>query len=326
MSWKESKVRLLPPMPPQAVNPQELKGDRKPDIQDLFLLASQATALRNSNPLSTVTASEHAASTTVSVTGSNPDLSRLHLQAGHTQHLHQQQTSMCYPGTSIKIEPVILPSSSSNLSNVPLDSAMMPPPPPPLPRPPASPGVSSTSGDSDFLSDNTAHCSPQSIPNNSPIQTANQNNCPMTAHQMGMVPPQSLGKKNDNKKSNNTYFQEFIRSMCYSLEACCPTETLLKTGRTRLLLSGDVTVRASPSQARTVCWGCRHMPACPVCWLPPRARAHVANDLRARKACCPVMHGRLLLLSSPVKQQARCAAHTAAGAVAGQQSVGWSLG
>lgn len=198
MSWKESKVRLLPPMPPQAVNPQELKGDRKPDIQDLFLLASQATALRNSNPLSTVTASEHAASTTVSVTGSNPDLSRLHLQAGTHQHLHQQQTSVCYPGTSIKIEPVILPSSSSNLSNVPLDSAMMPPPPPPLPRPPASPGVSSTSGDSDF-SDNTAHCSPQSIPNNSPNQTANQNNCPMTAHQMGMVPPQSLGKKNKKK-------------------------------------------------------------------------------------------------------------------------------
>ena len=194
MSWKESKVRLLPPMPPQAVNPQELKGDRKPDIQDLFLLASQATALRNSNPLSTVTASEHAATTTVSVTGSNPDLSMLHLQAG-TQYLHQQQTSVCYPGTSIKIEPVILPSSSSNLSNVPLDSAMMPPPPPPLPRPPASPGVSSTSGDSDF-SDNTAHCSPQVIPNYSPNQTANQNNCPMTAHQMGMVPPQSLGKKN----------------------------------------------------------------------------------------------------------------------------------
>ena len=194
MSWKESKVRLLPPMPPQAVNPQELKGDRKPDIQDLFLLASQATALRNSNPLSTVTASEHAATTTVSVTGSNPDLSRLHLQAG-TQHLHQQQTSVCYPGTSIKIEPVILPSSSSNLSNVPLDSAMMPPPPPPLPRPPASPGVSSTSGDSDF-SDNTAPCSPQFTPNNSPNQTANLNNCPTTAHQMGMVPPQSLGKKN----------------------------------------------------------------------------------------------------------------------------------
>lgn len=42
MSWKESKVRLLPP--PQALNPQ----DRKPDIQDLFLLASQATAYRNS--------------------------------------------------------------------------------------------------------------------------------------------------------------------------------------------------------------------------------------------------------------------------------------
>ena len=314
MSWKESKVRLLPPMPPQAVNPQELKGDRKPDIQDLFLLASQATALRNSNPLSTVTASEHAATTTVSVMGSNPDLSMLHLQAG-TQRLQHQQSSVFYPGTSIKIEPVILPSSSSNLSNVPLDSAMMPPPPPPLPRPPASPGVSSTSGDSDF-SDNTAYSSPQFIPNNSPNQTANQNNCPITAHQMGMVPPQSLGKKN---RKSNTYFQEFIRSMCYSLEACCPTETLLKTGRTRLLLSGDVTVRASPSQARTVCWGCRHMPACPVCWLPPRARAHVANDLRARKACCPVMHGRLLLLSSPVKQQARVCDGS-------QQSVGWSLG
>lgn len=201
MSWKESKVRLLPPMPPQAVNPQELKGDRKPDIQDLFLLASQATALRNSNPLSTVTASEpHAATTTVSVTGSNPDLSRLHLQAG-TQHFsNQQQTSVCYPGTSIKIEPVILPSSSSNLSNVPLDSAMMPPPPPPLPRPPASPGVSSTSGDSDFSDNNTAPCSPQFTPNNCPNQTANQNNCPTTAHQMGMVPPQSLGKKNEKVK------------------------------------------------------------------------------------------------------------------------------
>ena len=64
-------------------------------------------------------------------------------------------------------------------------------------------------------------------------------------------------------------------------------------------------MRASPSQARTVCWGCRRVRRAPVCWLPPRARAHVANDLRARKACCPVMHGRLLLLSSPVKQQAR---------------------
>jgi len=52
MSWKESKVRLLPP--PQALNPQDPKqqsADRKPDIQDLFLLASQATALRNT-PLS----------------------------------------------------------------------------------------------------------------------------------------------------------------------------------------------------------------------------------------------------------------------------------
>ena len=112
--------------------------------------------------------------------------------------------------------------------------------------------------------------------------------------------------------------------MCYSLEACCPTETLLKTGRTRLLLSGDITVRASPSQARTVCWGCRRVRRSSVCWLPPRARAHVANDLRARKACCPVMHGRLLLLSSPVKQQTRRACGFG-GAAANSRSVGRSV-
>ena len=112
--------------------------------------------------------------------------------------------------------------------------------------------------------------------------------------------------------------------MCYSLEACCPTETLLKTGRTRLLLSGDITVRASPSQPRSVCWGCRRVRRGSVCWLPPRARAHVANDLRARKACCPVMHGRLLLLSSPAKQQARRACGVR-GAVANSRSVGRSV-
>ena len=187
MSWKESKVRLLPP--PQTLNPQDPKqlqgADRKPDIQDLFLLASQATALRNT-PLSS-SASEYATNvTTVSVTGSNPGVS----MAGPSTHL-QPSTVQHYPGTSIKIEPVILPSISSSSSNyVPLDSAMMPPPPPPLPRPPASPGacpgVSSTSGDADIDSD-TAHYSP--IIPNSPTTA---NNCQYPG---GSVPPQSLGKE-----------------------------------------------------------------------------------------------------------------------------------
>ena len=87
MSWKESKVRLLPP-------PTREPQNKQPDIQDLFLLASQATALRNSD--------------------------------------------------TIKIEQVIQPSSSSHAI---VDSAMMPPPPVPPPRRPASPGVSSTSGE-----------------------------------------------------------------------------------------------------------------------------------------------------------------------------------
>ena len=211
MSWKESKVRLLPP--PQALNPQDPKqqsADRKPDIQDLFLLASQATALRNT-PLSS-SASEYATVTTVSVTGSNPVS-----MAGPSTHL--QPSTVHYPGTSIKIEPVILPSSSSSTNYVPLDSAMMPPPPPPPPRPPASPGVSSTSGDS--CDSDTAHYSPN-IPNN----PTTANNCQQPG---GSIPPALLGKKK--------CFFAFIRSMCYSLEACCPTETLLKTGRTRLLLS-----------------------------------------------------------------------------------------
>ena len=184
MSWKESKVRLLPPLPPQALNPQ----DRKPDIQDLFLLASQATALRNtplSSAATTIVASEHnAATTTVSVMGSNPVL----LPSG--THL-QQSPSVQYPpsGTSIvKIEPVIQPSSSISPSHiVPLDSAMMPPPPPPPPRPPVSPGVSSTSGDSDF-SDTAQFVSPNLPANQSP-NTAN-NHC----QQLANVPPQSLGK------------------------------------------------------------------------------------------------------------------------------------
>jgi hypothetical protein len=180
MSWKESKVRLLPP--PQALNPQDHKNqqgaDRKPDIQDLFLLASQATALRNT-PLSS-SASEYATVTTVSVTGSNPVS-----MAGPSTHL-QPVSTVQYPGPNIKIEPVILPSSSSSTTNyVPLDSAMMPPPPPPPPRPPASPGVSSTSGDSDS---DTAHYSPI-IPNN----PSTANNC---QHPGGNIPPSLLGKDN----------------------------------------------------------------------------------------------------------------------------------
>lgn len=100
MSWKESKVRLL--TPPLALNPQ----DRKPDIQDLFLLASQATAYRNTPPVGSISSSDQ---------------------------------SVTLPLHPIKVE------QSQVINDVTsADSAMMPPPPVPPPRPPASPGVSST--------------------------------------------------------------------------------------------------------------------------------------------------------------------------------------
>ncbi len=122
MSWKESKVRLLPP--PQAINAQ----DRKPDIQDLFLLASQATALQSRSN---------------NVTHANPVI-----QSDTSNHQHQVPTLPLHP-VKVESQPLVSPSSSSTLSLASsADSAMMPPPPPPPPpRLTESPGVSSTSGE-----------------------------------------------------------------------------------------------------------------------------------------------------------------------------------
>ena len=109
MSWKESKVRLLQA---PALNVQ----DRKPDIQDLFLLASQATALSDQSD-------------------SN----------NHASH-HPQ-----LPLHPVKVEPGGIVISQQQQHPAP-DSAMMPPPPPPPPRPPASPSrVSSTSNEKSEL-------------------------------------------------------------------------------------------------------------------------------------------------------------------------------
>ena len=203
MSWKESKVRLLPPLPPQGAlggNGHSGLQDRKPDIQDLFLLANQATALRNT-PLSSN--SEYVPGTTATTTvtaGSGP----VPVNPGNSgpTHLQQPTGSIMYP--NVKIEPVIKPSSSPSPRGLlpgvvnpvtsgsslggPLDSAMMPPPPPPPPRPPASPGVSSTS-DSDTgcytsSDNNTAHYSP--ITPNSGNPTAS--NCQPNGALLGKKP------------------------------------------------------------------------------------------------------------------------------------------
>jgi hypothetical protein len=132
MSWKESKVRLLPP--PQSLNPQ----DRKPDIQDLFLLASQATALR-ATALPVAVAQDQL-----------PDSN-----TGGRQHL-------ALPLHPVKVEPgnavIHLPPPSKLLCTsrpprLPSDCAIMPPPPPPPPRTLISPStsVSSTSEDLEMM-------------------------------------------------------------------------------------------------------------------------------------------------------------------------------
>lgn len=162
MSWKESKVRLLPP--PQALLSVQ---DRKPDIQDLFLLASQATALSDQ--------SDH--------------------HQGHASHHHPQ-----LPLHPVKLEPGgIVITTHHPVSTPTPDSAIMPPPPPPPPRPPASPSrVTSTSEESELIS-TASHILGKRIKEKKPPPP----------------PPRRIN----------------IRSLCYSLEACCPTETLLKTGR-----------------------------------------------------------------------------------------------
>ena len=125
MSWKESKVRLFPPPPNLAIS----ERDRKPDIQDLFLLASQATALRNTtlSVSDTQTAPEVTPSTSFKPNVALP--------------LHPVKVE---PGPHVINLPPLQKPESSISSNY--DCAIMPPPPaPPKPRPSNSPVVSSTS-------------------------------------------------------------------------------------------------------------------------------------------------------------------------------------
>ena len=136
MSWKESKVRLFPP---QVLSGTQ-GGDRKPDIQDLFLLASQAT-LRNTTLSVSDTTSTSTAQDAVTPSTSATPLPFV------TLPLHPVKVE---PGPHvINLPPVPLPSSSNSqlISSSYNDCAIMPPPPmpPPKPRPSNSPGVSSTS-------------------------------------------------------------------------------------------------------------------------------------------------------------------------------------
>lgn len=155
MSWKESKVRLLPPVP--HTNP----ADRKPDIQDLFLLASQATAVRNA-PISE---QGHSSATIVNPHGvPNP----LPLSPHLPLHPVKFEASVINPQG---INPQAPSSSCGSPMSVHfggsggVDSAMMPPPPPPPSRPPASPGVSSTSGEDPMCSQTSTQISDMMMTN-----------------------------------------------------------------------------------------------------------------------------------------------------------------
>ena len=120
MSWKESKVLILPHEEAlQAVESQ------KPDIQDLYLLgqaAAAVSALKTPLPQETALTSLR---------------SRDNSPTRHVDHL-----STFLPRHPVKIEPG---SSFSAL----LDSTVMPPPPPPPPRHAASPSMSVTSTSED---------------------------------------------------------------------------------------------------------------------------------------------------------------------------------
>ena len=126
MSWKESKVLLLPHDEGlQAVESQ------KPDIQDLYLLgqaAAAVSALKSPLPQET---------TKLLLSQHPRDVCRK-----YTNDILSLQASTFLPQHPVKIEPG---SSFSAL----LDSTVMPPPPPPPPRHATSPptNVSSTSED-----------------------------------------------------------------------------------------------------------------------------------------------------------------------------------
>ena len=138
MSWKESKVRIFPP---QVLNAQ----DRKPDIQDLFLLASQATALRNT----TLSVSEDVTPSTSSTPNVSLPLHPVKVEPGpHVINLP--------PPVPLPVPQVHGPKPSSSnsqlISSSYNDCAIMPPPPPPPPRPSNSPGVTSTSEETEIQS------------------------------------------------------------------------------------------------------------------------------------------------------------------------------
>ena len=144
MSWKESKVRIFPP---QVLNAQ----DRKPDIQDLFLLASQATALRNT----TLSVSEDVTPSTSSTPNVSLPLHPVKVEPGpHVINLP--------PPVTVPVPQGPKPSSSNSqlISSSYNDCAIMPPPPPPPPRPSNSPGVSSTSEETEIQKHISGHTGP----------------------------------------------------------------------------------------------------------------------------------------------------------------------
>ena len=117
MSWKESKVLLLP----QDEGLQAVES-QKPDIQDLYLLGQAAAAV---SALKTPLPQEAALASLRS--------------RDNSPSRHVDNLTTFLPRHPIKIEP-----SFSAL----LDSTVMPPPPPPPPRHATSPpNVSSTSED-----------------------------------------------------------------------------------------------------------------------------------------------------------------------------------
>ena len=129
MSWKESKVLLLP----HDEGLQTVES-QKPDIQDLYLLgqaAAAVSALKTPLPQETTLLNHHRHLRDISPSR--------HVVVVNSDILSSQTFLPRHP---VKIEP------GSSISAL-LDSTVMPPPPPPPPRYATSPptNVSSTSED-----------------------------------------------------------------------------------------------------------------------------------------------------------------------------------
>ena len=136
MSWKESKVLLLP----HDEGLQTVES-HKPDIQDLYLLGQAAAAV---SALKTPLPQE----TTLLNVRRQRDIS----PSRHVviADVVSQTATTFLPRHPVKIEP----GSSISISAL-LDSTVMPPPPPPPPRHATSPptNVSSTSEDQQHRTD-----------------------------------------------------------------------------------------------------------------------------------------------------------------------------